>query len=296
MDERSDTEKLDEILLPGFRFHPTDEELVGFYLKRKIQQRPLSIELIKQLDIYKHDPWDLPTQRALSHSWISPLPETITSEILTQGAHSAHFNSENMSSAAKPGPTAIQFFCNNDLQQQQTSTTNFSHLDFPSYKPINSMCGKHSQLPTSNGNQLPSHDFIFSPLDMSTTGPDKCTVDVSSMLLNMSSSMTLGDFGKASHESIDFGGSQEHCNGAFSITLPHEMQGRVSNEEETGLIKNSNLTHFDEYQWGTVRSIGFPFSLPLNLGDAWKSNLQWDSSPSPSDQMSTSFSTNKCYT
>jgi hypothetical protein len=62
MDERSDADKLDEVLLPGFRFHPTDEELVGFYLKRKIQQRPLSIELIKQLDIYKYDPWDLPSK------------------------------------------------------------------------------------------------------------------------------------------------------------------------------------------------------------------------------------------
>ncbi|XP_054775945.1 protein FEZ [Prosopis cineraria] len=61
MEERSDSsEKIDEVMLPGFRFHPTDEELVGFYLKRKIQQRPLSIELIKQLDIYKYDPWDLP--------------------------------------------------------------------------------------------------------------------------------------------------------------------------------------------------------------------------------------------
>ncbi|KAJ0900184.1 putative transcription factor NAM family [Helianthus annuus] len=61
MEERSENgEKIEDIMLPGFRFHPTDEELVGFYLKRKIQQRPLSIELIKQLDIYKHDPWDLP--------------------------------------------------------------------------------------------------------------------------------------------------------------------------------------------------------------------------------------------
>lgn len=62
MEERNENgEKIEEIMLPGFRFHPTDEELVGFYLKRKIQQRPLSIELIKQLDIYKHDPWDLPS-------------------------------------------------------------------------------------------------------------------------------------------------------------------------------------------------------------------------------------------
>lgn len=46
--------------LPGFRFHPTDEELVSFYLKRKVEKRkPLKIEIIKQIDIYKHDPWDL---------------------------------------------------------------------------------------------------------------------------------------------------------------------------------------------------------------------------------------------
>ncbi|KAL6538524.1 hypothetical protein OROGR_012512 [Orobanche gracilis] len=52
------------VQLPGFRFHPTDEELVGFYLTRKVERRPTttttSIELIKQADIYKYDPWDLP--------------------------------------------------------------------------------------------------------------------------------------------------------------------------------------------------------------------------------------------
>nr|XP_043625943.1 protein FEZ-like [Erigeron canadensis] len=53
-------QNMEEVILPGFRFHPTDEELVGFYLKRKVQEKPNSIELIKPLDIYKHDPWDLP--------------------------------------------------------------------------------------------------------------------------------------------------------------------------------------------------------------------------------------------
>ncbi|KAE8663220.1 putative NAC domain-containing protein 94 [Hibiscus syriacus] len=60
MDERNESDKMEEIVLPGFRFHPTDEELVGFYLKRKVQHQSLSMELIKQLDIYKYDPWDLP--------------------------------------------------------------------------------------------------------------------------------------------------------------------------------------------------------------------------------------------
>ncbi|KAM3372708.1 hypothetical protein ACQJBY_019536 [Aegilops geniculata] len=59
MESRNDV-KSDEILMPGFRFHPTDKELVSFYLKKKIQQKPISIELIRQLDIYKFDPWDLP--------------------------------------------------------------------------------------------------------------------------------------------------------------------------------------------------------------------------------------------
>ncbi|XP_057810846.1 protein FEZ-like [Salvia miltiorrhiza] len=58
--ERIESDDNAEVMLPGFRFHPTDEELVGFYLRRKVQHKPLSIELIKQLDIYKYDPWDLP--------------------------------------------------------------------------------------------------------------------------------------------------------------------------------------------------------------------------------------------
>ncbi|CAA6658053.1 unnamed protein product [Spirodela intermedia] len=55
----------EERVLPGFRFHPTDEELVGFYLRRKVERKPISIEIIKHVDIYKYDPWDLP--RVNSH-------------------------------------------------------------------------------------------------------------------------------------------------------------------------------------------------------------------------------------
>ncbi|CAN6303327.1 unnamed protein product [Urochloa humidicola] len=53
-------EEEDDVVLPGFRFHPTDEELVTFYLRRKVARKPLNIEIIKEMDIYKHDPWDLP--------------------------------------------------------------------------------------------------------------------------------------------------------------------------------------------------------------------------------------------
>ena len=56
----------EDVQLPGFRFYPTDEELVGFYLRRKIQKKPISLELIKSIDIYKHDPWDLPSMHTYS--------------------------------------------------------------------------------------------------------------------------------------------------------------------------------------------------------------------------------------
>lgn len=55
-------EKDEETMLPGFRFHPTDEELVSFYLRRKVDEKKLSIEIIKEVDIYKFDPWDLPSK------------------------------------------------------------------------------------------------------------------------------------------------------------------------------------------------------------------------------------------
>ncbi|KDP36516.1 hypothetical protein JCGZ_08899 [Jatropha curcas] len=50
---------------PGFRFHPTDEELVLYYLKRKICKRRLRLDIIRELDVYKWDPEELPGQSIL---------------------------------------------------------------------------------------------------------------------------------------------------------------------------------------------------------------------------------------
>ncbi|RZC70564.1 hypothetical protein C5167_033677 [Papaver somniferum] len=52
-------------LAPGFRFHPTDEELVSYYLKRKIVGKPFRFDAISEIDIYKFEPWDLPGQSRL---------------------------------------------------------------------------------------------------------------------------------------------------------------------------------------------------------------------------------------
>lgn len=47
-------------LPPGFRFHPTDEELVVQYLKRKVLSYPLPASIIPEVEVCKSDPWDLP--------------------------------------------------------------------------------------------------------------------------------------------------------------------------------------------------------------------------------------------
>ncbi|XP_030551367.1 NAC domain-containing protein 2-like [Rhodamnia argentea] len=44
----------------GFRFHPTDDELVNHYLIRKCASQPVSAPIIAEIDLYKFDPWDLP--------------------------------------------------------------------------------------------------------------------------------------------------------------------------------------------------------------------------------------------
>ncbi|KAG9130294.1 hypothetical protein Leryth_004209 [Lithospermum erythrorhizon] len=51
----------DGLRLPiGFRFRPTDEELVVHYLKRKIHSFPLPASVIPEQEIFYTNPWDLP--------------------------------------------------------------------------------------------------------------------------------------------------------------------------------------------------------------------------------------------
>ncbi|PSS08248.1 NAC domain-containing protein [Actinidia chinensis var. chinensis] len=49
-----------ELQLPGFRFHPTEEELLEFYLKNMVFGKKLHLDVIGFINIYLHDPVDLP--------------------------------------------------------------------------------------------------------------------------------------------------------------------------------------------------------------------------------------------
>lgn len=57
-----DEEQID--LPPGFRFHPTDEELITHYLKQKVFNTFFSATAIGEVDLNKIEPWELPSKCA----------------------------------------------------------------------------------------------------------------------------------------------------------------------------------------------------------------------------------------
>ncbi|XP_009796907.1 uncharacterized protein LOC107792883 [Nicotiana tabacum] len=64
-----------DMVMPGFRFHPTEEELVEFYLRRKVEGKRFNVELITFLDLYRYDPWELPALASIGEKeWYFYVP------------------------------------------------------------------------------------------------------------------------------------------------------------------------------------------------------------------------------
>ncbi|XP_075670529.1 uncharacterized protein LOC142640352 [Castanea sativa] len=57
----------------GYRFHPTDEELVSYYLRLKMQgDKEYEVRAISEVNICKYEPWDLPGLSVIDsddHEW-----------------------------------------------------------------------------------------------------------------------------------------------------------------------------------------------------------------------------------
>ncbi|GKC57845.1 NAC domain-containing protein 90, partial [Tanacetum coccineum] len=50
-----------ELHPPGYRFYPTEEELVSFYLPNELEgQREDIHRVIPVVNVYEHEPWQLP--------------------------------------------------------------------------------------------------------------------------------------------------------------------------------------------------------------------------------------------
>ncbi|XP_078434488.1 NAC domain-containing protein 35-like [Wolffia australiana] len=62
-------------VMPGFRFHPTEEELVDFYLRRKVEGKRFSFDIISFLELYRYDPWELPAMATIGEKdWFFYVP------------------------------------------------------------------------------------------------------------------------------------------------------------------------------------------------------------------------------
>ncbi|CAL9104499.1 unnamed protein product [Musa textilis] len=44
---------------PGFRFHPTEEELLCYYLRKKVASEKIELDVIRDVDLNKLEPWDI---------------------------------------------------------------------------------------------------------------------------------------------------------------------------------------------------------------------------------------------
>lgn len=44
---------------PGFRFHPTEEELLCYYLRKKVTSEEIELDVIRDVDLNKLEPWDI---------------------------------------------------------------------------------------------------------------------------------------------------------------------------------------------------------------------------------------------
>ncbi|XP_004512922.1 protein CUP-SHAPED COTYLEDON 1 [Cicer arietinum] len=56
---------MEENLPPGFRFHPTDEELITHYLTMKISDHSFTSKAVAVVDLNKSEPWDLPGKASM---------------------------------------------------------------------------------------------------------------------------------------------------------------------------------------------------------------------------------------
>ncbi|PNX72543.1 protein FEZ-like [Trifolium pratense] len=218
-------------------------------------------------------------QRALSQSWVSSLSETRTSNILTKNQEITQFCSNNMSLTKKT--TLADNFCPNNNDNQNFDVTPYkSNINPLLHKAFDHL------LPISN-EDLNASMIFSSPSQLQTSDNNnfisKSTLDVSSMLLNMSSSM-FGD--EVTTTNFMNGGLQEQFSEYYSLPYGNQY------ENNNALVKvpynvNVNVPRIDDEQE----------LMHFNIGDAWKSNLLWDTSFCPCDVPSSYYSTTtKCYT
>lgn len=228
-------------------------------------------------------------QRALSLSCIPPLTETPNT------SDSASFT-KNDTIFFPTKTTLPSSFETHDHHQYYASISNTYPFDFvASCKPLFNNAQITNKLSHDHHHHLP---ILAQPSNFNTTHSERCTVDLSSILLNMSSSV-LGDFGiKPTNDStIEYLHSpqqqqqqQQFMNNYPQITLSHDHQMHAA-ADQFGAIRSSSAVNN-----GSFLPLNFPFNISTDDHLGKSSNFIWDSSSSCPSEVSTSLSTSNCYT
>lgn len=92
-------------LPPGFRFHPTDEEIITHYLSPKVVNHGFSARAIGDVDLNRCEPWDLPGELTFSFSlilcWFNPSFGVLSSPAFFFSQAGQRWERKNGSSSAK---------------------------------------------------------------------------------------------------------------------------------------------------------------------------------------------------
>ncbi|MBA0848051.1 hypothetical protein Goshw_027442 [Gossypium schwendimanii] len=60
---------MDNVLEIGFRFLPPDEEIISFFLKKKMMGDHKTTRYIREVDLLKHEPWQLPAMSVVQSTY-----------------------------------------------------------------------------------------------------------------------------------------------------------------------------------------------------------------------------------
>lgn len=58
--------EIESALPPGFRFYPSDQELVCHYLYKKVTNERASQGTLVEVDLHAREPWELPGESSTS--------------------------------------------------------------------------------------------------------------------------------------------------------------------------------------------------------------------------------------
>ncbi|KAL9331280.1 hypothetical protein ACSQ67_000890 [Phaseolus vulgaris] len=225
-------------LPPGFRFHPTDEEIITHYLTEKVKNSSFSAIAIGEADLNKCEPWDLPSKLIvlLEGKFASyNLPKAAKDEWVVSRVF--HKNTDVKKSSI-PGLLRI-----NSIGDDLLDYSSLPPLMDPPYGNTNTTNPLSSTKSQSEGYYLPSfsinnhHQLLIKPEDHHRSY-EIPTISYTSNQANLNNNVNPIGNNTLSQPSNMFSDYYVHQNRIRSSIMP--------SIEGSGFGNNNNITNHDQ--------------------------------------------------